>query len=291
MLAQQQSLIDDLESLEQRSRSMEPLTLPEFAALDDRRPGGHCRAPDLPAELVSHYRELLRTYVIMGSGNLARELGCLAELLTMSGVNARETMQLHLHVLEELLQGLGVPQQPTRDGAGGSADSGDHDSLGRGLSVALSGAVESVFSSQHCPASTPPPSSEHWWNGRMSEALPLDATTTVAELRRLVAEFVDLRDWQQFHSPKNLSMSLAIEAAELMEHFQWLTVQQSRELTQQPDKLAEVADELADVLSYALAMANQLEIDLSGALRDKMAKNERKYPADEYRGRFGPEDR
>lgn len=86
-------------------------------------------------------------------------------------------------------------------------------------------------------------------------------------------------------------MSLAIEAAELMEHFQWLTVQQSRELTQQPDKLAEVADELADVLSYALAMANQLEIDLSGALRDKMAKNERKYPADEYRGRFGPEDR
>jgi dCTP diphosphatase len=125
----------------------------------------------------------------------------------------------------------------------------------------------------------------------MSKARPLDATTTVAELRQWIAEFVDRRDWQQFHSPKNLSMSLAIEAAELMEHFQWLTVQQSRELIQQPDKLAEVADELADVLSYALAMANQLEIDLSSALRDKMAKNERKYPTDEYRGRFGPEDR
>jgi dCTP diphosphatase len=125
----------------------------------------------------------------------------------------------------------------------------------------------------------------------MSEARPLDATTTVAELRRVIAEFVDRRDWQQFHSPKNLSMSLAIEAAELMEHFQWLTVQESRELARQPDKLAEVADELADVLSYTLAMANQLEIDLSSAIRDKMAKNERKYPAEEYRGRFGPEDR
>ena len=61
-------------------------------------------------------------------------------------------------------------------------------------------------------------------------------------------------------------------------------------MAQQPDKLAEVGDELADVLCYALAMANQLNLDLSTAIRDKMAKNERKYPADEYRGRFGPED-
>jgi dCTP diphosphatase len=118
-----------------------------------------------------------------------------------------------------------------------------------------------------------------------------DATTTVAELRRLVADFVDRRDWRQFHSPKNLSMSLAIEAAELMEHFQWLTADESRALVDQPDKLAAVADELADVLAYTLAMANQLGLDLAVALDDKMAKNERKYPADEYRGRFGPEDR
>lgn len=124
----------------------------------------------------------------------------------------------------------------------------------------------------------------------MPNAKVLDSTTTVAELRRWVAAFVDRRDWRQFHSPKNLSMSLAIEAAELMEHFQWLTVRQSRELARQPEKLAAIADELADVVSYALAMANQLELDLSAALRDKMAKNERKYPAEEYRGRYGPED-
>jgi dCTP diphosphatase len=125
----------------------------------------------------------------------------------------------------------------------------------------------------------------------MTDPPRADSTTTVAELRRVVAEFVDRRDWRQFHSPKNLSMSLAIEAAELMEHFQWLTAEQSRQVAEEPDRLVEVADELADVLSYALAMANQLDLDLSTAVRNKMAKNERKYPADEYRGRFGPEDR
>ena len=117
-----------------------------------------------------------------------------------------------------------------------------------------------------------------------------DPQTTVDELRRLVGEFVDRRDWHRFHCPKNLSMSLAIEAAELMEHFQWLSAEQSRRVARHPGKLAAVAEELADVLCYALAMANQLEIDVSAALCDKMAKNEQKYPADEYRGRFGPDD-
>jgi len=117
-----------------------------------------------------------------------------------------------------------------------------------------------------------------------------DSQTTLDELRRLVGDFVERRDWHQFHSPKNLSMSLAIEAAELMEHFQWISAEQSRHVAQEPDKLAAVAEELADVFCYGLAMANELKIDVSAALRDKMAKNERKYPADEYRGRFGPED-
>ena len=106
----------------------------------------------------------------------------------------------------------------------------------------------------------------------------------------MVAEFVDRRDWDRFHSPKNLSMSMAIEAAELMEHFQWLSSEQSRDVVRKADKLGAVAEELADVLCYALAMANQLGVDLSTAVRDKMAKNEQKYPADEYRGRFGPDD-
>ena len=117
-----------------------------------------------------------------------------------------------------------------------------------------------------------------------------DATTTVAELRQRIAEFVDCRDWQQFHAPKNLSMSLAIEAAELMEHFQWISPEVSRRAAEDAEKLEAIADELADVMCYALALANQLEIDLSDAIARKLVKNERKYPADQYRGRYGPED-
>jgi NTP pyrophosphatase (non-canonical NTP hydrolase) len=117
-----------------------------------------------------------------------------------------------------------------------------------------------------------------------------DDHTTVAELRRLVNDFVDRRDWHQFHWPKNLAMSMAIEAAELMEHFQWLSTERSRQVTQDPAKLAAVGEELADVLCYALAMANELGLDLSTTVRRKLAKNEQKYPAQEYRGRFGPED-
>jgi NTP pyrophosphatase (non-canonical NTP hydrolase) len=117
-----------------------------------------------------------------------------------------------------------------------------------------------------------------------------DADVTVAQLRDLVEDFVARRDWHQFHTPKNLSMSMAIEAAELMEHFQWLTAEQSRAVVGEAEKLGEVGDELADVLCYALALANELKIDLSTAVRRKMVKNEQKYPADQYRGRFGADD-
>lgn len=117
-----------------------------------------------------------------------------------------------------------------------------------------------------------------------------DQNTTLAELRAVVRRFVEARDWRQFHSPKNLSMALAIEAAELMEHFQWLTPEASRAIGQRTEKLAQVGEELADVICYALALANELELDLSTILHKKMEKNERKYPAAEYRGRYGPED-
>lgn len=117
-----------------------------------------------------------------------------------------------------------------------------------------------------------------------------DTTTTIADLKELMADFVAERDWRQFHAPKNLSMSLAIEAAELMEHFQWISSEESRRVGDNPSVLAEVSDELADVLCYALAMTNELGIDLSTAIRSKMAKNELKYPAEEYRGRYGQED-
>ena len=113
-----------------------------------------------------------------------------------------------------------------------------------------------------------------------------DSTTTVAELRQIIADFVAERDWSQFHAPKNVSMALAIEAAELMEHFQWLTTEASRELPNDSAKLAEVAEELADVIGYSFALANELGIDVSEAIRAKMVKNAEKYPADKYRGRY-----
>jgi NTP pyrophosphatase (non-canonical NTP hydrolase) len=112
----------------------------------------------------------------------------------------------------------------------------------------------------------------------------------VDQLRKIVHDFVEQRHWRQFHSPKNLSMSLAIEAAELMEHFQWISLDSSRAIANDPDKLAAVSDELADVVCYALALANELQIDLSSALRSKMVQNEQKYPVEQYRGRYGPDD-
>ncbi len=105
-----------------------------------------------------------------------------------------------------------------------------------------------------------------------------DDRTTIAELKQLVARFVDERDWNAFHTPKNLAMSLAIEAAELMEHFQWLEQAESRAVANDAAKRGEVADELADVVAYALAMANELGIDVADALADKMRKNAVKYP-------------
>ena len=116
---------------------------------------------------------------------------------------------------------------------------------------------------------------------------PSDATTTLQQLRDLIEAFVDERDWHQFHAPKNISMSLAIEAAELMEHFQWVTGDASRAIVDDPDKLSQVAEEMADVLCYLLALSNELELDLASALHLKMIKNREKYPADEFKGRYG----
>jgi dCTP diphosphatase len=113
-----------------------------------------------------------------------------------------------------------------------------------------------------------------------------DAQTTVGSLRQAVAEFVDNRDWQSFHGPKNLSMSIAIEAAELMEHFQWLTTEQARGAVSESAERAAVADELADILIYCLSLSNALDLDVSSAILGKLQTNEGRYPADEFRGRF-----
>jgi dCTP diphosphatase len=105
-----------------------------------------------------------------------------------------------------------------------------------------------------------------------------DLETSVQQLRQVVAEFVAERNWEKFHNLKNLSMSLAIEAAELMEHTQWLRTDQV-ELPGEIE-MSQVAEELADVLSYVLAIANRLELDLTTILQDKMVKNRKKYPID-----------
>ena len=112
-----------------------------------------------------------------------------------------------------------------------------------------------------------------------------DAETTVAELQRLVQDFVSEREWSIYHSPKNLAMSIAIESAELMEHFQWIDLDASHEVALDDEARAAAGEELADVVGYCLAMAAALKLDLSQAVRDKMIKNHQKYPAKSYRGR------
>jgi NTP pyrophosphatase (non-canonical NTP hydrolase) len=101
-------------------------------------------------------------------------------------------------------------------------------------------------------------------------------------IRKQVRQFVVERDWDQFHSPKNLSMALIVEAAEMVEHFQWLTEAQSCELA--PEKLAEVELELADIQIYLISLAQKLQLDLVAAVDKKLVLNAQKYPADQVRG-------
>jgi dCTP diphosphatase len=105
---------------------------------------------------------------------------------------------------------------------------------------------------------------------------------SLEDLRQRLAEFARQRDWEQFHSPKNLSMALIAEAAELVEHFQWLTESQSLQLD--ADQHAAVRLELADILIYLVRTADRLDIDLIAAARDKIAINEQRFPAAQVRG-------
>lgn len=101
-------------------------------------------------------------------------------------------------------------------------------------------------------------------------------------LRDKLRTFSDARDWNQFHSPKNLSMALMVEVAELMEHFQWLTEEQSGNLP--ADKKAVVAEELADILLYLVRLSDKLGVDLKEAALNKLGKNAAKYPTEQVRG-------
>ena len=110
-----------------------------------------------------------------------------------------------------------------------------------------------------------------------------DTKITLQQLKQRHQDFVKERDWNQFHVPKNLSVALAVEAAELMEKFQWVDNAQSWAVVEK--ERAEVEHELADILCYVLAFANACNIDLSAAFERKMQLNEAKYPADQAKGR------
>jgi len=105
---------------------------------------------------------------------------------------------------------------------------------------------------------------------------------SLEHIKRRLRDFAAERDWDQFHSPKNLAMALIVEAAELVEHFQWLTEGQSRALP--PDKLAAVEQELADIQIYLIRLADKLGIDMEQAVNAKIELNAKKYPADKVRG-------
>ncbi len=120
--------------------------------------------------------------------------------------------------------------------------------------------------------------------GEMSAPIT-DTTTTLAELKSRVLAFARERDWEQFHAPKNLSMALAAEAAELMEHFLWVTPEGSRTVAQDAAKRQKISEELADVVIYALEFANVTGLDIAAAIEQKMAANARKYPVEKSRGR------
>ena len=104
----------------------------------------------------------------------------------------------------------------------------------------------------------------------------------IDELRSRVLRFVAERDWERFHSPKNLAMALAVEASELLEVFQWLTEEQSRQPA--PEVRERAAEEIADVLVYLVQIAHQLGIDPVAAAHAKIAKNALKYPVEKSRG-------
>jgi len=112
-----------------------------------------------------------------------------------------------------------------------------------------------------------------------------DKKTTVNQLKERLKSFVKERDWEQYHSPKSLSMSIAIEAAELMEKFQWLSNERSIELCKDEEKLKEIEKELADIAIYVLDFCNITNIDLSSAILNKLEENIKKYPVEKVKGK------
>ena len=111
-----------------------------------------------------------------------------------------------------------------------------------------------------------------------------DGNTVVEELITKVREFLRERDWEKYHNPKDLAVGICVEAAELLQLFQWIKPEESEQYKKNPSKMKRIKEELADVAIYCLSMANTLEIDLASAILEKLEQNKKKYPADKYKG-------
>jgi NTP pyrophosphatase (non-canonical NTP hydrolase) len=105
-----------------------------------------------------------------------------------------------------------------------------------------------------------------------------DDCTTIEDLKKNMRQFIKERNWEKFHSPKNLAMSISIEAAELMEHFQWMSSEEAIKVKEDSDSMENIKDELSDILAYCISMANYLDIDIAESFVKKMNKNKKKYP-------------
>lgn len=112
-----------------------------------------------------------------------------------------------------------------------------------------------------------------------------DETVTIADLKARILAFAKEREWEQFHSPKNLSMALAVESGELMEHFLWAESEASRAFDLKPGLREKIEEEIADVVIYALQFANASKIDLADVIARKLSLNAQKYPVEKARGR------
>jgi dCTP diphosphatase len=117
----------------------------------------------------------------------------------------------------------------------------------------------------------------------MDESMSGGEESGLEDLRSAIGAFIRERDWEQFHSPKNLVMALSVEVAEIVEHFQWLTEEQSKNLP--PDKLAEISEEIGDVMIYLTELADKLGIDPVEAAKAKVTINGQKYPAELVKGK------
>jgi len=113
-----------------------------------------------------------------------------------------------------------------------------------------------------------------------------DRKTSVYQLRQLVQNFVDERDWRKYHNPKDLAISIAIEAAELMELFQWVSEREVEKVLEEAERFTRLEEELADTIILCFNLANVLDIDVAKAVTKKVEKNQAKYPVDLVKGNY-----